>query len=266
MLYASSVNSSKGTFLWSAYLSLKLGTGNALGAPQKWPRPEVAWQWQAGKLAFPDPERQLLELKKETLELVKVKSPHSPLGWTSQESAFRVGDSLLLLPWESFWLAPKGLFVSWEAPGPSYLPQKEKLMLWLLHSRSWLHKYRQLHPLGRPQWAKACTPAHRGEICTWSPWKAAALPCTRKSWAVVCLLSQRRSEPACQTVRWQAEVPAGLGEALELKDNGGKQPMKEEVGSVHLYTPLFQDIRIFFALRGIFFFFQGKEITSWRIF
>jgi hypothetical protein len=72
---------------------------------------------------------------------------------------------------------------------------------------------------------------------------------------------------------------------LELEDDVRKQPVKEEEDSVYLYTHLFQDgyvsrnktsvlrhlylpqnIRIFFVLRGIFFFFQGKEITSERFF
>lgn len=131
--------------------------------------------------------------------------------------SLEVGSYPLLPRWESFRPA-------------SYLPLKAKLRLWLLHSHSWLHRYRQLRPPGRPQWATACTPAHRGGTCTWSRWKAAGPPCTRKFWAVVCLISQRRSERACQTARSQAGAPAGLGVVRELQDNARKHPMKENQG------------------------------------
>lgn len=174
------VSASRDTFLSNAYLFPRLGTGSVLAAPPTWPCPEEEWRWQGGKLAFPGLETQLLELKKETTEFVMCPHSSPPTGRPRSYS--------LLPPWESFRPA-------------SYLPLKAKLRLWLLHSHSWLHRYRQPRPPGRPQWAAACTPAHRGGTCTWSRWTAAGPPCTRKFWAVVCLISQRRSERACRTAR-----------------------------------------------------------------
>lgn len=109
--------------------------------------------------------------------------------------------------------------LSWEVARRFYLPLRAKRRLWRLHSHSWLHRCKQLRPLGRLRWAEVCTLAHREEICTWSQWKAVALPCTRQFWAAVCRLSRRRSGQACQTAQWWAGAPAESGAAPELGVN-----------------------------------------------
>lgn len=132
-----------------------------------------------------------------------------------------------------------GFMLSWEVARRFYLPLRAKRRLWRLHSHSWLHRCKQLRPPGRLRWAEVCTPAHREEICTWSQWKAAALPCTRKFWAAVCRLSRRRSGQACQTAQWWAGAPAESGAAPELGVNENQRLWESAKTREDMWKPTF---------------------------